>query len=104
MNGEKTSRHSPVTCAFLAHLLAAAFEVLAFELPVFGIRLGEMVGVDKRLATPETAKCLFPPGESNRIVSDPPAWAHIRLFLQLARQPHQRHKQYPGTTTADERD
>jgi len=65
------------TGAFLAHLLAAAFEVLAFELPVFGIRLGEMVGVDKRIATPESAKCLFPPGESNRIVSDPPAWAHI---------------------------
>ena len=28
-----------LTCAFLAHLLAAAFEVLTFELPVFGIRL-----------------------------------------------------------------
>ena len=65
------------TSAFLAHLLAAAFEVLAFDLRVFGIRLGEMVGVDKRIATPESAKCLFPPGESNRIASDPPAWAHI---------------------------
>jgi hypothetical protein len=64
-------------CAFLAYLLAAAFEVLALDLPVFDIRLGETVGVDKRIATPETAKCLFPPGESNRIVSDPPAWAHI---------------------------
>ena len=65
------------TCAFLAHLLAAAFEVLAFELPVFGIRLGEMVGVDKRIATPETAKLLFSAWDANRIVSDPPAWAHI---------------------------
>jgi len=34
-------------------LLAAAFEVLGFELPVFVIRLGEMVGVDKRIATPD---------------------------------------------------
>jgi hypothetical protein len=65
------------TCAFLAHLLAAAFEVLAFELPVLGIRLGEMVGVDKRIATPETAKLLFSAWDANRVVSDPPAWAHI---------------------------
>jgi hypothetical protein len=65
------------TGAFLAHLLAAAFEVLAFELPVFGIRLGEMVGVDKRIATAETAKLLFAAWDANWIVSDPPAWAHI---------------------------
>ena len=63
--------------ASLAHLLAGAFEILGYELPFFVVRLGEMVGVDKRIATPESAKCLFPPGESNRIVSDPPAWAHI---------------------------
>jgi hypothetical protein len=65
------------TCAFLAHLLAAAFEVLGFELPVFVIRLGEMVGVDKRIATPETTKCLFPAWESNRIVSDPSSWTGV---------------------------
>ena len=58
------------TCAFLAHLLAAAFEVLAFDLPVCGIRLGEMVGVDKRIATPETAKLLFSGWDANRIASD----------------------------------
>jgi hypothetical protein len=44
---ERRENIPSLTCAFLAHLLAAAFEVLAFELPVFGIRLGEMVGVDK---------------------------------------------------------
>jgi len=58
------------TSAFLAHLLAAAFEVLALDLPVFGIRLGEMVGVDKRIATPETAKLLFSAWDANRIASD----------------------------------
>ena len=57
----------------LAHLLDAAFEVLRFELPVFVIRLGEMVGIDKRIAAHETAKCLFPAWDSNRIVSDPPS-------------------------------
>ena len=61
----------------LAHMLAAAFEVLRFELPVFVIGLGEMVGVDKRIATPETAKCLFPAWDSNRIVSDPPSWTGV---------------------------
>jgi hypothetical protein len=61
----------------LAHLLAAAFEVLGFELPVFVIRLGEMVGVDKRVATPETAECLFPAWDSNRIVSDPSCWTGV---------------------------
>jgi len=61
----------------LAHLLAAAFEVLGFELPVFVIRLGKMVGVDERIATPEPAKYLFPAWESNRIVSDPPSWAVV---------------------------
>jgi hypothetical protein len=74
---ERRENIPSLTCAFLAHLLAAAFEVLAFELPVFGIRLGEMVGVDKRIATPETAKLLFSAWDANRIVSDPPAWAHI---------------------------
>ena len=39
--------------------------------------LGKMVGVDKRIATPETAKCLFPAWESNRIVSDPPSWTVV---------------------------
>ena len=58
------------TSAFLAHLLAAAFEVLALDLPVFGIRLGEMVGVDKRIATPETAKLLFSAWDAKRIASD----------------------------------
>jgi hypothetical protein len=88
----------------LAHLLAAAFEVLGFKLPVFVIRLGEMVGVDKRIATLETTKCLFPAWESNRIVSDPCSWTGVGLLRQIACHPHQRHEQYPGTTAADECD
>ena len=74
---ERRENITSFTCAFLAHLLAAAFEVLAFELPVFGIRLGEMVGVDKRIATPETAKRLFPAWDPNRVVSDQPSWAFV---------------------------
>src|ERR1700680_1596732 len=67
----------------LAHLLAAAFELLRFELPVFVIRLGEMVGVDKRVATPETAKCLFPAWELNRIVSDAVSRHNRRRRMRL---------------------
>ena len=74
---ERRENISSFTCASLAHLLAAAFEVLAFELPVFGIRLGEMVGVDKRIATPETAKLLVSAWDANRIVSDRPSWVFV---------------------------
>lgn len=56
----------------LAHLLAAALEVLAFELPRLVICLGEVIGVDKAIATPETTERLLAGRETNRIVSGPP--------------------------------
>src|SRR5258706_5919504 len=48
-----------------------------FEGNNFVIRLGQTVGVDKRLATPETAGLLFPAWKSNRIVSDPSSWTVV---------------------------
>ena len=57
--------------ASLAHLLAAVLEVLAFELPSLVICLGEVIGVDKAIATPEAAERLLAAREPNRIVSGP---------------------------------
>ena len=90
------------TRASLALLLAAALEVLAFELPRHVICLGEVIGVDKAIATPETAERLLAVRETNRIVSGPPSRSRVRLLREIACKSHQRHEQDAGATTANE--
>jgi hypothetical protein len=86
---------------FLAHLLAAAFEVLRFELPVFVIRLKEMVGVDKESRHLKLQNVSFLPG--SRIGSFPiHPLGHVSDCLgRSPGHPYQRHEQYPGTSAAD---
>ena len=56
---QQSSRTGLSGLVSLAHLLAAALEVLAFELPRLVICLGEVIGVDKAIATPETTERLL---------------------------------------------
>jgi len=88
--------------ASLAHLLAAVLEVLAFELPRLVICLGEVIGVDKAIATPEAAERLLAAREPNRIVSGPRSRSGVRLLREIARKSHQRHEHDTGATTANE--
>ena len=98
----KTLTHRLSGLVSLAHLLAATLEVLAFELPRLVICSGEVIGVDKAIATPETAERLLAVRETNRIVSGPPSRTGVRLLREIARKSHQRHEEDAATTTTNE--
>jgi hypothetical protein len=83
-------------------MLADPLEVLAFELPSLVICLGEVIGVDKAIATPETTERLFAVRETNGIVSGPTSLKGLRSLREVACKSHQCHEHDTGATTANE--